>query len=276
MQDNISMEIENLVTDALQGIHTCIPGKIKSFDADKCLAVVTPTGQFKCPSGELLDYPEVNDVPVYVLQYAGQKCTIAFPIKEKDECLLFFSEQQLDRFRDGADAKCDLRFDLTNAIALVGLFAQANGVVKDACDNVAIIIDHSGKSDGNSRMTISKDKQVCEVGNDAKVTITESGITSQVGNNSTFVIEGSKQTCTVNGSKFTIEPSQQKHEVGGVTMTLGGGKVKIEGELEVTGNITASAGMVEGRLGVSGAKTNLDLHVHPTAALGPPSLPEGP
>ena len=272
MQNNISMEIENLVTDALQGVHTCIPGKIDSFDADKCLAVVTPTGQFKTPGDELMDYPQVNDVPVYVLQYAGQKCTIAFPIKEKDECLLFFSEQQLDRFRDGADAKCDLRFDLTNAIALVGLFAQANGVVKDACDDEAIIIDHSGKSDGNSRVTIKKDEQICEVGDDAKVTITENKIVSQLGEKSTFTITKTEQECDVNGSTFTIKPTQQECKVGGVTMTLANGMVSIKGNLEVKGTIDAT-GNISSSADVESVSRSLSLHEHICTAPGSPTTP---
>jgi hypothetical protein len=174
MQNNITLEIENLVQDMQQNIHTCIPGKIESFDTDKCLAVVTPTGQFKTPAGKLLEYPKVNDVPVVLIQSCGQDITIAYPIKQGDECLLFFAEQQLDKFRDGEDAKCDLRFDLSNAICLVGLFRQASSVVKEACDNNAVIIDNKGKS----RMTIKEDEQECKVQSttltikDGEVTIT--------------------------------------------------------------------------------------------------------
>jgi hypothetical protein len=146
VQNNVTTEIEKLVADMQQNMHTCIPGKIDSFDAEKCLAKVTPTGQFKQPNGKLLDYPQVHDVPVVLLQSAGQDCTIAYPIKAGDGCILFFSEQELDKFRDGEDAKCDLRFDLTNAICLVGLFQKANKVMKDACNSGAIIIQNKEKS----------------------------------------------------------------------------------------------------------------------------------
>jgi len=144
MQDNLKQEIENLVQGALQNVHTCIPGTIVSFNAGKCLAVVTPSGQFKTPAGKLLSYPQVHDVPVVLIQSSGQDVTVACPIEPGDGCLLFFSEQQLDRFRDGEDAKCDLRFDLTNAIAVMGLFRGANSVIKEACDKNAVIIDNKG------------------------------------------------------------------------------------------------------------------------------------
>jgi hypothetical protein len=168
MQDNLALEIESLVQDMQQNMHTCIPGKIKSFDAAKCLAVVTPIGQFKTPAGKMLDYPDVHDVPVQILQYAGQKITMAFPIKAGDGCLLCFAEQQLDQFRDGEAAKCDLRFDLTNAIAIIGVCAGANALVKEACDNDAVIIDNNG----SSRVTIKKDEQECKVG-DARFVLGE-------------------------------------------------------------------------------------------------------
>lgn len=267
--------IESMVADMLQGVHTCIPGKIESFDADKCLAVVTPTGQFLAPGGKKLDYPKIYDVPVYIIQYFGQKCTIAFPIKEGDGCMLHFAEQQLDQFRDGEEAKCDLRFDLTNAVAVVGLCAEANSVVKDACDDEAIIIDHSDKSDGNTRVTIKKNEMVCKVGDDAKVTITEQDIVSQVGDSSKTTITSNKQECVVGGATFTIESGK---------ITAKASKIKMDGDLEVTGKVTAqqtidatgnitSSAKVEGKAGVSGASADLDTHTHDCTAPGSPSGP---
>jgi len=241
------MEIENLVQDMMQNTHTCIPGKIDSFDADKCLAVVTPTGQFKQPNGQLLDYPQINDVPVVFIQCAGQDITIAYPIKQDDGCLLFFSEQQLDKFRDDEDAKCDLRFDLTNAICLVGLFRDANSVIKDACDNDAVIIDNKG----DSRITIKEDEQECKVGD---------------------------------GSTFTIKQDSQEAVVNGAKWTLANGKLLVDCDLEVTGKVTAqqtidatgnitSKATVNGQAGVSGATADLDTHVHNCTAPGSPSGP---
>jgi len=241
MENNPTLEIEKLVRDMQQNMHTCIPGKIESFDAGKCLAVVTPTGQFITPSGKKLDYPKVNDVPVLVLQHAGQKCTIAFPIKGGDGCMLFFAEQQLDQFRDGGEAKCDLRFDLTNGVAVVGLFAEANDVVKEACDNEAIIIDHNT----DSRVTIKKDEQEYKVGDD-----------------STCIIKKDEQVCKVGGAKWT----------------LAGGKLLVDCDLEVTGKVTAqqtidATGNITSKADVKSAATSLSMHTHNCTAPGAPSGP---
>ena len=46
----------------------------------------------------------------------------------------------------------DLAFDLTNAICIPGLFAPANSVVAEACEQDAIIADVSG-----TRLTIKSD-----------------------------------------------------------------------------------------------------------------------
>ena len=44
-------QIKNTVQESLDGIHTCIPGEIVSFDAAKCTAIVKPKGKFKRPDG---------------------------------------------------------------------------------------------------------------------------------------------------------------------------------------------------------------------------------
>jgi hypothetical protein len=240
MENSPTLEIEKLVQDMQQNMHTCIPGKIESFDAAKCLAVVTPTGQFLQPNGKLLDYPQINDVPVHVLQYAGQKCTIAFPIKKGDECLLFFAEQQLDKFRDGEDAKCDLRFDLSNAIALVGLFRQTNSVVKEACDNDAMILDHNGQS----RVTIKKDEQECKV------------------QSATFTIKDGEITAKAQNIKWD----------GDVEIT---GNVTARQKIDALGSITSQQ-TVQGIAGVSTATNDVDGHVHTSTAPGAPTSPPVP
>ena len=53
----------------------------------------------------------------------------------------------------GQETETDLAFDPSNSICIVGMFVPANAVMKDACDQNAVIIDVSGtrftvKSDG--------------------------------------------------------------------------------------------------------------------------------
>ena len=83
----------------------------------------------------------------------GQKAAVAFPVKPGDGCLLVISEQSLDYWMYGQDTSTNLKFDLTNAVAIPGLFTQANTVVAEACSQDAIIADVSG-----TRITIKDGK----------------------------------------------------------------------------------------------------------------------
>ena len=144
-------QVKSLVADMESQMHTAIPAVIVSFDPLTCLASVLPSGKLKKPDGTMMDFPQVSGVPVVIQQMSGQDATLAYPIKEGDGCLLIISEQSLDYFLYGAESKVELKFDLTNAIAIPGLFAKPNAIVKDACEQNAIIIDKQGK-----RITLSK------------------------------------------------------------------------------------------------------------------------
>jgi hypothetical protein len=126
-------------------MHTAIPGKVVSFDPDKCEASILPFGKYKKPDGSMMDFPRLNEVPVLFLQSAGQTATIVYPVKPDDHCLIFVSEQTLDTWRTGAESNTDLRFDLTNAVAVVGLFVRPNPLVKEACSDDSLIIEKDGE-----------------------------------------------------------------------------------------------------------------------------------
>lgn len=97
-------QVKNSVQESMDGIHTCIPGEIVSFDAAKCTAVVKPIGKFKRPNGNSsdgasrgkVDYPQIAQVPVLFKQSSSQESCICFPVKPGDGGLLLFSEQALD------------------------------------------------------------------------------------------------------------------------------------------------------------------------------------
>lgn len=150
MMQEFVQQVKNLAGDMIGQIHTAMPGTISSFDPGSCTATVQPIGKFKKPDGSTMDFPPVSGVPVVLIQAAGQDATIAYPVKSGDGCLLVFSEQALDSWMSGGESKSELRFDLTNCMAIPGLFTSGNPVVQEACGQDAIIIDKSGK-----RITVS-------------------------------------------------------------------------------------------------------------------------
>ncbi len=207
-------QIKQYIKDTNRNIHTSIPGKIKSYDASKGTAEIQPSGKYKKSDGTYIDYPTIKNVPVTQIQSSSQNCSICLPIKEGDGCMINFSEQQLDYFRDEQEPKTDLRFDLTNAVATVGLCKDANDVSKDACDNDAIIFQ-------NKR--------------DSKVTIKEDNVEIKM-KNSTITIDKNGNITIKSEQKVKIEAPS------GVDIT---GNVAVTGNITVTGDVsvpTASLG----------------------------------
>ena len=147
MMQEFVQQVKSLVADSINQMHTVLPGKIVKFDTAKCLALVQPIGKFTKPDGTMIDFSQVSDVPIVFVQSTNQQTTMAYPINEGDGCLLLFAEQALDCWRSGgeAEAKSDLKFDLTNCIAIPGLFAPANKLLTEACQKQAIIIEQNGK-----------------------------------------------------------------------------------------------------------------------------------
>lgn len=141
----------------IDGMHTALPGTIVSFDPKTCLAVVRPLMKYKTVEGTKIDYPDISNVPVVIPQASAQSCTIAFPIKAGDGCLIIMSEQSNDYFLYGQETDTDLKFDLSNAIAIVGLFRTANPYVARACANNEIVIAGGGNvfTAGSNGITIS-------------------------------------------------------------------------------------------------------------------------
>ncbi len=150
MNQRLVEEIENKIQNTVNGVHTALPGTIQSFDPSTCKAVVQPIGCFKTPAGEEMAYPAISDVPVIIPQTSN--IVIAFPVRSGDGCLLVFSEQELDYFMHGGSSS-ELHHDLTNAIAIPGLFKSSNDAIKKANDENAIVLKNN-----NSFLSMQKEK----------------------------------------------------------------------------------------------------------------------
>lgn len=144
MMQEFVQEINDTIKDTLKGIHTAIPGTIVSFDPGTGLATVLPTMKYKKPDGSTVDFPQVSGVPVVFPQSMGQKATIAYPVKAGDGCLIIAAEQSIDYFLYGQETDTDLDFDLTNSVCIPGLFAKANSVMTEACNQNAVVVDVQG------------------------------------------------------------------------------------------------------------------------------------
>jgi len=233
MMQEFTQEMKNLMMDTIRDIHTVIPAKIESFDPDRCVASVLPYGKFKKPDGMMMDYPKISDVPVYVMQSGGQSATIAFPVKSGDECLLLFSEQTLDTWRTGAKSDTDLRFDLSNAVAIVGMFSKPNPLMKTAVEKDAVIIDRNG----------------------TRITLLPSGGVEIIGDTT---IKGNLTVTEETNLNGPVTTGNDLNVSGNLNSS---GSEMLAGNLVISGNITAGgAGTIGGM--------NMNTHTHTSSEAG--------
>lgn len=206
MLQNLVQQLKESVQESLDGVHTCIPGEIVSFDAGKCTAIVKPIGKIKCPDGKKVDYPQVAKVPVHFQQSSSQESCICFPVKPGDGCLLLFSEQALDAWRSKGEEFPDLKHDLTNAIAIMGVCRQPNALMQEAQDKDAIIIRQK-----DSRGMISNDE--------------------------VLIKRNDTQLIRMKGSEIELKN-------GGTVFKLTSDGGELTGDLKVSGEITAQKDVV--------------------------------
>ncbi|EJH9745200.1 phage baseplate protein, partial [Escherichia coli] len=109
-------------------MRVAMPGIIQSFDPDTvtCTAEVALRGIVGDGSTEL---KPLVDVPVIFPRGGG--CTLTFPVKEGDECLLIFADRCIDFWwqSGGVQETVDPRqHDLSDAFAIVGPQSQARKI----------------------------------------------------------------------------------------------------------------------------------------------------
>lgn len=110
-------ELRRLIGTELADVHTCLPGKIVSFDGNT--AVVRPALSKALASGRVLDAPDIVSVPVHFPRGLGGTAIISVPLAAGDDVTLHFSERALENWLSGTDGvPGDPRmFDLSDAFA---------------------------------------------------------------------------------------------------------------------------------------------------------------
>lgn len=145
MKNGISVAPPDLPTvlkkaklDVLQTLNCVKIGVIQSFDAVKRTAEVqimfsralaVPIVDRDGKTTRVVEYPLLKDCPVVTLQGGGGSLT--FPVKKGDECLVLFSDSNIDAWYEQGSARPSVpydgrRHDISDGIALVGLNSLPN------------------------------------------------------------------------------------------------------------------------------------------------------
>ncbi|MDQ7851875.1 Gp138 family membrane-puncturing spike protein [Klebsiella michiganensis] len=114
-------------------MRVALPGIIQSFDPDAVTAVVQPAIRYierdNDGNTSTQDYPLLVDVPVIFPRGGG--CTLTFPVKEGDECLVIFADRCIDFWwqSGGIQEPVDGRMhDLSDAFCIAGPQSQAKKI----------------------------------------------------------------------------------------------------------------------------------------------------
>jgi hypothetical protein len=152
MLQELVQQIEQTAKSVVSEVHTALPAEIVSFNPQKGFATVKPIGKYRLDDGTRIDYPIISDVPVVFPFCQSASVGMIFPIKAGDFCLLVMSEQEIDEFLHGKESDVSLQFDLTNAIAIPGLFKIGGNLLKKACIEDEVIIKAN-----DTEVIVSKD-----------------------------------------------------------------------------------------------------------------------
>ena len=153
-------QMENTVREATYDMHTALPGTIAEFDPSTGMATVKPEGSVAMKNGKRLKYPSIVKFPVVFPQAGGQDAVIAYPVMPGDGCLVIICENDLKPWMShGKETESDMKFDLTNAVCIPGLYCEGNVAIQKAVAEKAIVIKNK-----DMEMMLKEDKMQIEYG----------------------------------------------------------------------------------------------------------------
>lgn len=132
-----SGELPELLALERKNVHgqlrVALPGIIQSFNAEAVTAVVLPAIRSVQHYGDgratTREYPLLVDVPVLFPRGGG--CSLTFPVRAGDECLVIFADRCIDFWwqNGGVQEAVDSRtHDLSDGFCLVGPQSQAQKI----------------------------------------------------------------------------------------------------------------------------------------------------
>lgn len=143
MIESLPDVLEEWFDSMMDQVHTVLPGKILSYDDEKRIAQVKIEVKLPFQTGELLEVPPIDNVPVWGL------VSSQFSLKYDptgDGCLILFSSVAIGNYLantgDSLQEPESLRkFALTDAIAIPGLFPGAK--LPDSSKTPSIVVENN-------------------------------------------------------------------------------------------------------------------------------------
>ena len=210
------------------GLWTALPGIINSFDPELMTCSIRPAVQFRYPKPDgtwetrepnfmLLDCP--------VVWQGGGGCTLTFPIKPGDECLVVFASRCIDGwwYFGGCQPQPEYRMhDLSDGFALIGVRSRPRAVT------VSTAAVQLRTDDGAAFVQINPDSHAVDI-------VTEGDISARAAGK----VEITAPSIQLNGSIYLNGPITQLNTEGGSTVA------EIIGPVRVFNDVTAGGKSLE-------------------------------
>lgn len=171
-QNNPEEALRIALEGARAGIWTALPGIVQSFDPGAMTCSVQPavSGQARSQNGDLssVNLPVLLDCPVVFPTGGG--CTLTFPIKQGDECLVVFASRCIDSWwqQGGVQGQAEVRMhDLSDGFVLAGPRSQPRVLSPSVNTSTA----QMRSDDGQAFVEIDPASHLVRVRTTGKVTI---------------------------------------------------------------------------------------------------------
>lgn len=209
---NVGIDDQNLLLEQFfnakqAGIWTAIPGIIQSFDTETLTCEVQPAvmGRMRDADGTVkqIKLPLLLDCPV-VFPHAGG-CSMTFPIKPGDECLVVFSSRGIDFWwqNGGIQPPPEPRMhDLSDGFVILAPYSQPKKIGNVSTETVQLRSD-----DGQAFIELHPTTHNIN-------TVTPANLTATVGGNASVEVTGS---ATLKAASVTID-TPTAHFTGNVNV----------------------------------------------------------
>lgn len=151
--------LDRWLESRFEGMHTCLPAKVESYDFATRKATVLPLVNLRMSSGAILEMPSISGVPVMLPSAAGW--SLVGPIASGDSGIILISEASIGAWLDGqgqqVDPEDETRFSLQDAIFLPGLWPYSAVPSQPGTENDLALSTPKGsviiKEDGSIGLT---------------------------------------------------------------------------------------------------------------------------
>ena len=210
--------IEQIIKRYQVSMWTALPGIVQSYDPETMTCEVQPAIQARIQAADgsvnVVNLPMLLDCPVVFPRGGG--CSLTFPIKQGDECLVVFASRGIDYWwqQGGTQPSPEARMhDLSDGFVIPGPYSQVQKIGSVSTSEVQLRSD-----DGQSVLGINPNTHDFNIKTPSSINISAESINMTC---DAMVVNASKEF-TVNCPKINLNGAISGGGLGGNNATFTG------------------------------------------------------